>query len=104
MLPDLSKHAVALRTERRIAVAQPLARIAALFVTLSRHNIYEGREPDVITDSLSCGLVAGYLNMSVDELAHLLLDLETRGLVAAHGGGLKLTNVVELERLSELAD
>jgi CRP/FNR family transcriptional regulator, anaerobic regulatory protein len=102
MIPDLSAHAA--RAERRIAVAQPLSRIAALFITLARYNAYEGREPDVITDSLSCGAVAGYLNMSVDELARHLLDLEARGLVAAHGGGLKLTNVDELERLSELAD
>src|SRR5262245_2244297 len=39
-----------------------LERVAALFVTLSRYNAYEGREPTLITDSLKCGVVAGYLN------------------------------------------
>ena len=103
-LSDFSESSVALKAERRRAIAEPVARIAALFVTLARYNVYEGRDPGLITDSLSCGVVADYLNMSVDELARLLLDLEKRGLVEARGSGLQLTNLSALERLSELAD
>ncbi|MCK5497329.1 MAG: cyclic nucleotide-binding domain-containing protein, partial [Hyphomicrobiaceae bacterium] len=47
---------------------RPIERVAALFVTLSHFNSYEGRVPDIITDSLKCGVVAGYLNMSLDLL------------------------------------
>ncbi len=47
----------------------PLRRVAALFVTLSRYNSYEGREAALITDSLKCGAAAGHLGMSVDVLA-----------------------------------
>ena len=42
-----------------------------------------GPRPRVLTDSLSCGVVAGYLNMSVDDLAHWLTGLEALGLVEA---------------------
>jgi CRP/FNR family transcriptional regulator len=90
--------------QSRGVVARPLARIAALFVTLARVNAYEGRDPTLITDSLSCGVVAGYLNMTVDELGHWLAELKARNLVEPCARGLRLTNVDELERLSETAD
>lgn len=90
--------------KRRSVVARPLGRIAALFVTLARCNAYEGRDPSIITDSLSCGVVAGYLDMSVDELALLLTDLKARNLVEPCAGGLKLTDMDELERLADAAD
>ncbi|MCK9910823.1 hypothetical protein MXD81_16870, partial [Microbacteriaceae bacterium K1510] len=61
--------------QRRSFIAKPLGRIAALFVTLARGNVYEGRDPAVITDSLTCGVVAGFLNMTVDELGYWLAEL-----------------------------
>ena len=81
--------------------AKPLERVAALFVTLSRCNAYEGRDPSLITDSLTCGVVAGYLNMSVDFLARQLAELEALGLIAACPGGLRLANLNGLEKLAD---
>lgn len=79
----------------------PVERIAALFVTLSRNNAYEGRDPSVITDSVQCGVVAGYLGMSVDQLASYLTELEARGLVEPCQKGLRLKDLTTLERLAD---
>lgn len=97
---------VAFLKESRVSAgrSKPLERVAALFVTLARCNAYEGRDPSVITDSLSCGVVAGYLNMTVDDLAHRLTELEARGLVEVSAHGLRLRNFDELERLADAAD
>ncbi len=73
-------------------------------MTLARCNAYEGRDPSVLTDSLSCGVVAGYLDMSVDDLAHWLTELESLNLVEAAPNGLRLKNLDELERLADAAD
>lgn len=83
---------------------RPLGRIAALFVSLARFNAYEGRDPTLVTDSLSCGVVADYLDMSVDDLARLLTELQARNLVEACSRGLRLKNLAELERLVEATD
>ena len=91
-------------TRERAGRPKPLERIAALFVTLARCNAYEGRDPSVLTDSLSCGVVAGYLNMSVDDLAHWLTELEALDLVEAVPNGLLLKNLDELEKLADGAD
>jgi CRP/FNR family transcriptional regulator, anaerobic regulatory protein len=82
----------------------PLRRVAALFVTLSRYNAYEGRTPSLITDSLTCGVVSGYLDMSVDELAAHLTELEARGLIEPCDNGLRLKDLNALEALSDGAD
>ncbi len=94
---------VAFLNEARAQVAhpRPIERVAALFVTLARCNAYEGRDPRLITDTLSCGVVAGYLGMSVDELDHWLADLSARGLIEASEQGLRLKDIDELERLAE---
>jgi CRP/FNR family transcriptional regulator len=91
-------------THARAGQPKPLERIAALFVTLARCNAYEGRDPSILTDSLSCGVVAGYLNMSVDDLAHWLTELEALDLVEAAPKGLRLKNLDELERLADAGD
>jgi CRP/FNR family transcriptional regulator, anaerobic regulatory protein len=80
---------------------EPVQRVVALFVTLSRHNGYEGRDPNVITDSLKCGTVAGHLDMSLDVLAEQLAELEARGLVEPCDEGLRLLDLEELERLAD---
>jgi CRP/FNR family transcriptional regulator len=90
--------------QKRNTVAKPIGRIAALFVTLARCNAYEGRDPTVLTDSLSCGVVAGYLDISVDELAHWLSELQHRNLVESCDRGLRLKNLNELERIADTAD
>ena len=78
-----------------------LERVAALFVTLSRYNTYEGREPALITDSLKCGMVAGYLNMSVDQLAAQLAEMEARGLIEPCAKGLRLKDLDALEKIAD---
>jgi CRP/FNR family transcriptional regulator len=91
-------------THARAGRPKALERIAALFVTLARCNAYEGRDPSILTDSLSCGVVAGYLDMSVDDLAHCLTELEALHLVEAAPKGLRLKNLDELERLADAGD
>lgn len=107
-LDDASESGVhltpAIEGQSRNVAARPLVRIAALLVTLARCNAYEGRDPTIIADSLSCGVVAGYLNMSVDALAQVLGELKKLGLVAASDRGLQLTNLHELERLADTPD
>lgn len=87
--------------EARTEQADPITRAAALFVTLSRCNAYEGRDPTLIADSLTCGLVAGYLDMSVDDLARVLKALEAHDLVENAAGGLRLKDLDALEKLAE---
>ena len=91
-------------TQARSGRSEPLERVAALFVTLARCNAYEGRDPSIITDSLSCGVVAGYLNMSLDDLAHWLTEMKARDLVEPSARGLRLKNLDELERLADAGD
>lgn len=79
----------------------PVQRVAALFVTLSRYNAYEGRDPSIITDSLKCGVVAGYLGMSLDQLAVHLSELEARGLIEACDSGLRLKDIEALQALCD---
>lgn len=76
-------------------------RVAALFVTLSHYNEYEGREPTLITDSLKCGVVAGYLNMSVNQLAAQLAEMEARGLIELCEKGLRLLDLDALEKIAD---
>jgi len=85
----------------RTAQSDPITRAAALFVTLSHCNAYEGRDPTLIADSLTCGLVADYLNMSVDDLARVLQALEAHNLVEAAAGGLRLKDLNGLEKLAD---
>jgi CRP/FNR family transcriptional regulator, anaerobic regulatory protein len=96
---------VAYLKDSLVAVGRPspLQRVASLFLTLSRNNAYEGRQPDVITDSLTCGVVAGYLGMSVDQLAARLAELEARGLIEPCEKGLRLADLDALESLADSA-
>jgi CRP/FNR family transcriptional regulator len=82
----------------------PLRRVAALFVTLSRYNSYEGRDVSVITDSLKCGAAAGHLGMSVDVLAQQLAELKARGLIEPCEKGLRLLDIDTLTRLADGLD
>lgn len=80
---------------------RPIERIAALFVTLSRCNGYEGRAPEIIINSLKCGVVAGYLNMSLDHLAAQLTELEAQGLIEPAANGLRLKDLAAMEKLAD---
>ncbi|MDH4982836.1 Crp/Fnr family transcriptional regulator [Hyphomicrobium sp. D-2] len=76
-------------------------RLAALFVTISRCNSYEGRDPTLIADDLKCGVVAGYLDLGVNELAATLRLLEKAGIIAAEGSGLRIRDITALEQLAD---
>jgi CRP/FNR family transcriptional regulator len=78
----------------------PLARVAALLISISRNNSYEGRDPGVMPDALTSGFVADLLGIDIDELAALLVDLNRRGLVENCGSILKLKDMPALERLA----
>ena len=89
------------RDELVNAERRPASRVAALFLVLSRRNQEEGREVDVIADSLDCGTVARYLDLDVAALGEALVELERAQLVERSAGGLRLTDMVGLERLAD---
>src|SRR5262249_16697905 len=79
----------------------PVERVAAFLVALSRNNKDEGRDPSIITDSMQCGVVATYLSMSVDALAKLLAELQSLGLIEPPSPrGLRLKDLNALEHLA----
>jgi Crp-like helix-turn-helix protein len=80
---------------------EPLARVAALLISISRNNSYEGRDPSVMPDALTSGFVADLLGIEIDELATLLVDLNRRGLVETCGSTLKLKDIPALEHLAD---
>jgi CRP/FNR family transcriptional regulator len=80
----------------------PIERVAAFFVALSRGNSYEGRNPNIITDSLKCGAVASDLALSVETLARILVELEERKLIEnCPPSALRLNDIAALERLAD---
>jgi len=80
----------------------PIERVAAFFVALSRANSYDGRVPNIITDSLTCGVVTHDLSLSVENLARILVELEARGLIEnCPPLGLRLNDIAALERLAD---
>lgn len=78
---------------------QPLARVAALLVSIAQTNTYEGRDPTVVPDALSSGFVADLLGVEIGTLAALLVDLRRRGLIENDPAGLRLKDIEGLERL-----
>src|SRR5262245_54337899 len=61
------------------AAEQPLVRVAALLLSISQNNLYEGRDAQTIPDALSSGFVADLLGVDIATLAALLVDLRERG-------------------------
>lgn len=85
---------------RRLQADTGLQRVAALLISISRNNSYEGRNPEIIPDSVTSGIVAEMLGSSVSDLAHFLIQLQQSGLIAqAQGGALRLLDRPALERL-----
>ena len=86
----------------RFSRQNPLGRLAAFLLALSRENQDEGRDPTLLSQPLECGIVADFLALSVDRLGSLLVELERRGLIEPLGTeGLRLTNRAGLEGLVE---
>ena len=81
----------------------PVKRLAAFFVALSQLNTHEGREPNLIVDSLECGIVANCLGLEIESLGCALVELEKKRLIERTSSGLRLTDLESLERLSEPA-
>ena len=75
-------------------------RIAAFLLALSAASAAEGRDPLVISDSLTCGAAASLLNVDLEGLASALSGLEEKGLIGRDGKDLRLIDVAGLERLT----
>lgn len=78
-----------------------VAQLAALLLSISRNNEYEGRDPHFIPDNLASGFVADLLGLDVPSLADALLALQECGLVRAKGRVLCLTDLTALEMMSD---
>lgn len=57
----------------------------------------------LIAQDISSGFVAERLQMDIDTLSSALVGLERKGLVEPANGGLKITDLVELERVANAA-
>ena len=80
-LADAIEREVEFLRESSVQFSQqnPLGRLAAFLLTLSRENEQEGRDPAVLVQPLQCGVVADFLALSVERLGSLLVQLERRG-------------------------
>jgi hypothetical protein len=81
-------------------IERTIDQLAALLITISRNNQYEGRDPAAIPDNLASGFVADLLGVDIGVLTEALVALQQRGLVRAEGHSLRLTNMRALERLA----
>jgi CRP/FNR family transcriptional regulator len=59
----------------------PIGRAAAFLLAVSQFNKDEGRDPNIVTDSLKCGVVAEWLDVDLDTLRRALVELEKKGLI-----------------------
>ncbi len=82
---------------------KPVERLASFLAALSQMSANEGRDPMVVTDEVSSGLVAEQLDMSIDALGRALQELERRGMVAPTEKGLRISNMGALEALARVA-
>ncbi|KAB2940770.1 MAG: Crp/Fnr family transcriptional regulator [Hyphomicrobium sp.] len=80
---------------------RPIERVAALLVTSARTNVQQGRPAAIIKDSWKCGFIADLLQLTLDDLAALLVELERRGLIAAAGKDLRLLDIPALEAMAD---
>jgi len=84
-----------------VAASDPLKRVAAFLMVVSRLNEIEGRDPGVISEALRSGEVAQFLGMDIDTLGSQLVELQRRGLVdLTDKGGLRLHKRTELDVLA----
>ena len=82
----------------RFSQQNPLGRLAAFLLTLSRENEQEGRDPTVLVQPLQCGVVADFLAFSIERLGSLLVQLERQGLIETCAPqGLRLMDIAALE-------
>jgi CRP/FNR family transcriptional regulator, anaerobic regulatory protein len=85
----------------RFSRQNPLGRLAAFLLTLSRENEQEGRDPTLLMEPIQCGVVADFLALSIDRLGSLLLQLQQRGILEPFPpDGLRLLDIEALESLA----
>jgi CRP/FNR family transcriptional regulator len=82
---------------------KPAKRVASFLAAMSRLSADEGRDPNVITDEFSSGVVAEHLNMSLDTLASVLRELEAQGMVTEADKGLRIVDIEALETFADAA-
>lgn len=82
--------------------ATPAARLATFLSVVSRMNASEGRDPHMISETMRCPVVAGYLKVDIDTLASALLELKRKGLIAAEADG--RLRILDLEQLETYQD
>lgn len=88
----------------RLTEDSPVQRLAAFLIAVSRLNEVEGRDTNVISDLLHCGVVAKYLGMDIDTLSNALIELEARALVEqSPTGGLRLCDREKLDGITPTA-
>jgi CRP/FNR family transcriptional regulator len=99
---EIEREFAALREKHvEAGLGKPLVRLAAFLVAVSRHNAIEGRDPNLVDDTLNCAVIAEYLGMRLDVLAWALMELESRGLVQpALDRGLRLIDVAALDAVT----
>jgi CRP/FNR family transcriptional regulator len=91
--------------ERAVASGKgkPVERLASFLAALSHMSVDEGRDPMIVSDDLSSGLVAEHLDMTIDVLVSALRELEQRGVVRSTDQGLRISDVSALEQLARVA-
>ncbi|KUO56277.1 MAG: hypothetical protein APF80_15820 [Alphaproteobacteria bacterium BRH_c36] len=79
----------------------PPGQLAGFLCVASRLNEAQGRDAELIDDTVDCGSVASFLRMDLATLRHALVELFDRGLIAYEApSGLRL---IDLEALQSLA-
>ena len=76
-------------------------RLAAFLAFISRFNSYEGRDPLIISDDMTCGVVAGYLSTDIETLGRALKQLgDLRAVEIAPPGDLRIRDLDFLEYIA----
>lgn len=86
----------------RSTLGEPVIRTAAFLLVTSGNNGNEGRDPKIISDELKCGMIAGYLDIDVEDLAGAVRELARLGIVAA--GPAHALRILDLPALERLVD
>jgi CRP/FNR family transcriptional regulator len=81
----------------------PAKRVASFLAALSQLGAREGRDPSLITDEFTSGIVAEHLDMSIDTLAGVLGELKARGMVTDAREGLRIADIEALEKFADAA-
>lgn len=80
----------------------PVEAVAAFLCSVSRQNVHEGRNANIVTDSLKCGAVANLLGFEIETLSNALVELKGNGFIQEHPDG--QIHILDLGRLERLSD